>query len=170
VLRAVFKITFFEEHMELKTYEGMFMLDPTKATQEWDNIKKQVVAMMERRGGTLINARKWGERKLAYEITGHKRAAYLLMYFQMPSENVAVFRKDLQLSEIVMRILILSQEKTTISIKEEEQQPENQQQQPENQQQQPENQGQSPENQQPPKTTLADNTGEAKSPDSSIKK
>lgn len=97
--------------MDVRTYEGMFMLEP--ATQEWDNTKKQVIAMVERREGVIISARKWGERKLAYEIKGHKRAAYLLMYFQMPPENINVLRRDLQLSELVMRTLIIVQPKTT---------------------------------------------------------
>lgn len=97
--------------MELKVYEAMFMIDPTKAAQDWENIKKQLSDMIVRRGGNVLNSKKWGERKLAYEISGHKRAAYLLIYFQMPSENVNIFRTDVQLSELVMRTLILAQEK-----------------------------------------------------------
>lgn len=93
----------------IRTYEGMFMLDPTKATQEWDNLKKQISDMVVRREGVVIHSRKWGERKLAYEIKGNKRAAYLLMYFEMPTENVNVLRRDLQLSELVMRTLIIVQ-------------------------------------------------------------
>ena len=34
-----------------------------------------------------------------------------MIYFQMPSENVNIFRTDVQLSELVMRTLILAQEK-----------------------------------------------------------
>lgn len=93
----------------VRTYEGMFMLDPTKATTEWDNLKKQITDMVVRREGVVIHSKKWGERKLAYEIKGNKRAAYLLMYFEMPTENVNILRRDLQLSEIVMRTLIIVQ-------------------------------------------------------------
>ncbi|NUM33192.1 MAG: 30S ribosomal protein S6 [Candidatus Brocadiae bacterium] len=91
------------------SYEGMFMLDPTKASQEWDSLKKQITEMIERRAGSVLHSRKWGEKKLAYEIKGNKRATYLLMYFEMPPENVNVLRRDLQLSEIVMRTLIIVQ-------------------------------------------------------------
>lgn len=98
---------------EVRTYEGMFMLDPTKATQEWDNLKKQIIALVERRGGSIINAKKWGERKLAYEIKRHKRAVYLLIYFQLPSLNLNALRHDLQLSELVMRFLIVVRNKIT---------------------------------------------------------
>lgn len=100
--------------MELKTYEGMFMLDPTKAAQEWDNMKKQIIGMIERRGGVIISARKWGERKLSYEIKSHKRAAYLLIYFQSPPENISILRRDLQLSEMVMRTLILAHSQSSV--------------------------------------------------------
>jgi len=98
---------------ETRTYEGMFMLDPTKATQEWDNIKKQIIGLIEKKGGSIINAKKWGERKLAYEIKRHKRAVYLLIYFQLPSLNLGELRKDLQLSELVMRFLVVVREKIT---------------------------------------------------------
>lgn len=95
----------------MRTYEGLFLLDPTKATQDWEGIKKQIIGMLERRNATIISAKKWAERKLAYEIKGHKRGVYLLIYFQMPAENVNVVRRDIQLSETVLRNLIIVHQK-----------------------------------------------------------
>ena len=94
-----------------RTYEGMFLLDPTKATQEWESSKKQVIAMLERRGATILSAKKWADRKLAYEIKGHKRGTYLLIYFKMESKNIAVLRRDLNLTELVLRNMILAHDK-----------------------------------------------------------
>jgi len=91
------------------TYEGMFMLDPTKTSQEWDKLKEQITDMIKRRDGVVLHSRKWGEKKLAYEIKGNKRATYLLIYFEMPPQNVNTLRRDLQLSELVMRTLIIVQ-------------------------------------------------------------
>lgn len=54
--------------MKQRTYEGMFMLEPTKATQEWDSIKKEIIGMVERRGGEIISARKWGEKNLLMKL------------------------------------------------------------------------------------------------------
>lgn len=93
--------------METKTYEGMFLLEPTQAAQEWESLRKQVISMIERRGGVILSAKKWAERKLAYEIQGHKRGTYFLVYFKMPPLNIATFRRDMQLSELVLRNLIL---------------------------------------------------------------
>jgi small subunit ribosomal protein S6 len=93
--------------MDTRTYEGMFLLDPTQAAQEWDNLRKQIIGMIEKRGGTVVSAKKWAERKLAYEIKGHKRGAYFLVYFDMPPLNIATLRRDFQLSELILRSLIL---------------------------------------------------------------
>lgn len=97
--------------MEMKTYEAMFLVDSTQATQEWDTLKNQIVGMIEKHAGVIINAKKWGERKLAYEIKKHKRVTYLLVYFQMPPENIAIVRRDFQLSEVVLRHLIIVHKK-----------------------------------------------------------
>lgn len=93
--------------MEMRIYEGMFLLEPGQASQEWESTKKQVLSMLERRGAEIINAKKWGERKFAYEIKGHKRGTYLLIYFKMPPGNLSIVKRDLQLSEFVLRNMIL---------------------------------------------------------------
>jgi small subunit ribosomal protein S6 len=93
--------------MEMRTYEGMFLLNPTQVTQEWDKMKNVITGMVEKRGGTIVSAKKWGERKLAYEIKGHKRGTYALVYFQMPPQSIVTLRRDFLLSESVLRSLIL---------------------------------------------------------------
>ncbi len=103
--------------MNLRTYEGLFLIDPV-TSQDWDGIKNKVAEMLTRRDGQIISAKKWGERKLAYEIKGHKRGTYLLVYFQMPPENITVVKRDIQLAEIVLRMMILAYKKP-VSIQEE---------------------------------------------------
>lgn len=93
--------------MEMRTYEGMFLLDPTQAAQEWEKMKNVITGMIEKRGGTIVSAKKWGERKLAYEIKGHKRGTYVLIYFQMTPQTITTLRRDFLLSETVLRSLIL---------------------------------------------------------------
>ena len=93
--------------MVSRTYEGLFLLDPTLANQDWDGLKNKVVALIERREGQIVSAKKWGERRLAYEIKGRKRGTYLLIYFQMPAENIATLKRDIQLSEVVLRNMIV---------------------------------------------------------------
>ncbi len=98
--------------MALKTYEGLFLLDPTSANQDWDGLKNKIVALLERREGQIISAKKWGERRLAYEIKGRKRGTYLLIYFQMPPQNIATLKRDIQLSETVLRNMIVTHDRS----------------------------------------------------------
>lgn len=98
-------------NMETRTYEGMFLLDSTQATQDWENLRKQIVAMLERRGAVIVSAKKWAERKLAYEIKGHKRGTYFLVYFTMEPKNMKILREDFQLSEFILRSLLLVHDK-----------------------------------------------------------
>lgn len=97
--------------METRTYEGMFLLDSTQAAQDWENLRKQIVAMLERRGAAILSAKKWAERKLAYEIKGHKRGTYFLAYFNMEPQYVKILREDFQLSEFILRSLVLVHDK-----------------------------------------------------------
>lgn len=93
--------------MVTKTYEGLFLLDPTSASQDWDGLKNKIVALIERREGKILNAKKWGERRLAYEIKGRKRGTYLLIYFEMPPKNISTLKRDIQLAELVLRNMIV---------------------------------------------------------------
>lgn len=91
----------------LKSYEGMFLLDNRFASREWSECEKDLRALFDKHKGEVLRIRKWGERRLAYEIKGHKRATYLLTYFNMPPENLTAFRRDMELSENVIRNLVL---------------------------------------------------------------
>jgi small subunit ribosomal protein S6 len=69
-------------------YEGMFILDPTKYSRDPAAITQQVADLITQHGGTILAARLWDERKLAYPINGHKKGVYWLTYFKMPGAGV----------------------------------------------------------------------------------
>ena len=43
--------------------------------------------ILEKNGAKIVQKEKWDERKLAYEIRGHKRATYYLVYFTRPDDR-----------------------------------------------------------------------------------
>ena len=49
-------------------YEGMFLLDNDVVRAGWDSAKGAVTETLEKHGGTIRTARRWGERKLARNI------------------------------------------------------------------------------------------------------
>lgn len=94
----------------MKLYEGMFLLDNNEVRNDWKAAKALVTGTLEKHGANVITARRWDERRLAYPIKGRNRATYLLCYFEAPPSVSETLRRDFDLSEKILRYLILSAE------------------------------------------------------------
>lgn len=93
-----------------KLYEGMFLLDNQAVRADWGRAKGAVTELLAKHGARIHTARRWDERKLTYTIKGHKRATYLLAYFEAGSGGVNELRRDLELDERILRYLIVGAE------------------------------------------------------------
>ena len=89
-------------------YEGMFLLDSGRAAKDWEGTKALVDGVLERYGAKPILRDRWDERKLAYTIRRQKRGTYYLNYFDASGDAVTNIRRDLTLTEGVLRLLILA--------------------------------------------------------------
>ena len=90
----------------MNLYEGMFLFDPTFGSS-FENCEAEVRRLMERAQGEIVICRKWDERRLAYRIQGRKRGIYVLVYFNAPAEMITPLQRDVELSEDVLRLLVL---------------------------------------------------------------
>ncbi len=93
--------------MKVRDYEAMFLLDNAAAVADFDATTAVVDQILGKAGATIVQKEKWDERKLAYEIRGHKRATYYLTYFRAPNDAVAKIRADAALADKIVRHLIL---------------------------------------------------------------
>ena len=91
-----------------RTYECMFLIDNDAVRAGWPSAKEAVGAVVTKHGGSVRTARRWDERRLAYPIRRRNRATFLLSYCDFPSDGIANVRRDLDISETVLRYLILS--------------------------------------------------------------
>ena len=94
-----------------RLYEGMFLVDSAQAAADWDGTLAVIETILKRADADVVSMRKWGERRLAYEINHQTRGTYILCYFKANGQRIAGIEKDVQLSEKVMRVLILGTEK-----------------------------------------------------------
>jgi ribosomal protein S6 len=92
----------------VKLYEGMFLVDNDEVRNDWNGAKALVTGTLEKHGGVIQTARRWDERRLAYPIKKKNRATYLLTYFELEPGASETLRRDLDLSEKILRYLILS--------------------------------------------------------------
>lgn len=93
--------------MKPRTYEGMYLFDPS-ATSNWKAVESEIERIMERAGAELIGIEKWDERRLAYEIKRRKRGCYVRTYFRAPRTGITGIERDAQLSETILRLLVLT--------------------------------------------------------------
>jgi len=90
-----------------KLYEGMFLIDSAEAARDWDGIIELVTKMLTKADAEIVSLRKWDERPLAYTIRRCARGTYILAYFRAGGQKIHEIERDVQLSERVMRVLIL---------------------------------------------------------------
>jgi len=92
-----------------KLYEAMFLVDSAQAS-DWDAVVKTIKTILGRAEAEIVSIRNWAERKLAYVINNKTRGTYILCYFKADGERIRNIEKAVQLSEQIMRVLILSVE------------------------------------------------------------
>ncbi len=94
----------------MKTYEGMLLVDPTVAAREWNRVVEEIDRIVKRGDATVLQVIRWGERKLSYPVRRNNRGTYVLTYFAAPPKALAKIKADFQLSEVVLRSLLLQHE------------------------------------------------------------
>ena len=95
-----------------KLYEAMFLVDSAQAA-DWDATIATLKDVLKRADAEIVSIRKWDDRRLAYEIGRKNRGMYILCYFRADGEKVQEIERAVQLSERIMRVLILSTEQMT---------------------------------------------------------
>ncbi len=89
-------------------YEGMFLLDNDVVREGYEGAKALVTGALDKHGATLLSARRWDERRLAYPIKGRRRATFLITYYQIDGNEIPGLRREFDLSEKVLRYLFNS--------------------------------------------------------------
>ncbi len=91
----------------VRQYEALFLLNPSYATGSWETAKQEVEHILHRANAEILHLRKWDERRLAFEIGGQKRGVYVLAFFKCEGPKVAGIERDVQLSENILRCIVL---------------------------------------------------------------
>jgi ribosomal protein S6 len=94
--------------MTTRNYEAMFILENNAATADFEGTAGKVDEILQKHGANLVRKDKWDERKLAYEIKGHRRGTYYLVYFEAPPSSITAMNEDLGLTETVLRHMVIA--------------------------------------------------------------
>ncbi|MFH0910990.1 MAG: 30S ribosomal protein S6 [Planctomycetota bacterium] len=94
----------------MRLYEAMFLVNQNSAKEHYEKVEAEVCNCITRHGGEIVNTLKWDERRLAYEIKKQKRAVFVLVHFNAPTDSIARIERQCRLSEIILRALIILDE------------------------------------------------------------
>jgi small subunit ribosomal protein S6 len=97
--------------LAVNLYEAMFVVDAAKGGPEFAGIIRHIASILGRVGAEPVRIEKWDERRLSYRIGRAKRGIYVLVYFRAEGAAIAEIRHDVQLSEDLLRVLVLRAEK-----------------------------------------------------------
>lgn len=95
-----------------RNYEAMFLVSQSEAS-DLGGIVGHIEEILRRGEAEIVAMRKWDERRLAYDIDKQRRGVYFLCYFRAPTSAISHIERDCNLSERIMRVLILSAEHLT---------------------------------------------------------
>ena len=87
-------------------YEATFLIGQAAASDLAAAVE-HVRELLKRAKAEVLAMRKWDERRLAYEIDKQKRGVFILTYFTAPTTSIAGLERDCNLSEIVLRAMVL---------------------------------------------------------------
>ena len=96
-------------------YEGMFLVDSAAATSNWDEVEAELQRVFERADAEVLNLQKWDDRRLCYDIAGHKRGTYILTYFNVEPGRVSGIERDVKLNEKLLLLLVSIRSSSSMS-------------------------------------------------------
>lgn len=89
------------------TYEALLICKPVLDLDSVDTVLESFKKnLLEPKEGEVIKVDKIGRKRLAYEMNKFRDAFMMLVYFNMPPQNVAEFRRLANIQEDFLRIVL----------------------------------------------------------------
>ncbi len=93
----------------MKTYELLTVFKPNLDAEEVDKAIESLSKLAADMKGKVESTDKTGRKKLAYDIQNFRDGFYITSVLNLPEESVAEFRRQLKLSDNVLRTMFLAQ-------------------------------------------------------------
>jgi small subunit ribosomal protein S6 len=88
-----------------RVYDILFIADPTLGEEAVDALAEQVQGFVEKEGGKIEKIEKWGKKRLAYEVRGHREGYYVLIVTEGTGSLVKEVERRLKVTDGVIRYL-----------------------------------------------------------------
>lgn len=96
-----------EEDKTLCGYELVLIISPEVDDEKMGTTTDGITQFITGKGGVIADVEQWGKRKLAYPIKHFLEGNYLLIRFQLGPKLTKELEVNLQISEEVLRHLLI---------------------------------------------------------------
>ena len=94
----------------MNQYEVMYVIDPALEDGARVELINRFSDLVKKNGGEIDRVDEWGKRRLAYAINYKTEGYYVLMYIKAPSELPKELERNFQISDKILRSLIIRYE------------------------------------------------------------
>jgi small subunit ribosomal protein S6 len=91
-------------------YEIMFIVEPSLEGEDLEQAIDKVKDLMEKDGGEIVNLKKMGKRRLAYEINDFRDGHYVLVNVQAGNKMVGELEHFFKVNEGYLRHIVFRME------------------------------------------------------------
>ena len=91
----------------MKNYTGMYIIRPTLTEEGYQAVVADINAILEAKGGKVLEVNEWGIRDLAYEINDYKKGYYVKFTVEADNEAVAEYDRICNIKEDVIRHILV---------------------------------------------------------------
>ncbi len=88
-------------------YEHVFLARQDLAQAQVDALAETATKIVEDNGGKVVRTETWGLRNIAYRIAKNRKAHYVALDFEAPSNVVAELERQTQINEDVIRYMTI---------------------------------------------------------------
>ncbi len=88
-------------------YELMYIISPTLDAEQTEAMVEKFKALIESNGGVIADLKKWGKRRLAYEINDLREGYYVVVNYQAAPTLAAELERVLKINEGILRSMIV---------------------------------------------------------------
>ena len=96
---------------EVRQYELTYLVGAAYTTAEINSIKDEIVSLVGRADGEIVETQEWGKKELAYVIKKdgkrYNEALYMHLIVKMPASKARDFIRSVELKREVIRSLLV---------------------------------------------------------------
>ena len=100
-------------------YELVYIVRPTVEEQTLAAVNEKVEKFIKSGGGSIAHREDWGKRHFAYSLLKFTEGFYTVLQFNFPASAIRDLERSLQLTEEILRYLVVRVDEAAARSKEE---------------------------------------------------